>query len=379
MGINVHVYQSDFRFESRIIRVTDTLANLKLFEKIIIFAVFSDDLPQYEEIGNDRSVYRIKTIFSPRSRFLRYFFFFEWMARIFFLSKKMEITTLNPHSVPALAVCCFLKWWKKSKLIYDTHELETEQYVGFSIKKIFSKILERLLISKVDLVFTTSDGYSMWYSGNYKLNNVYTVKNYSVARNQTKFDSKILRNYVQCGEDEFLFIYQGIISEDRGIELLVNVFKKLPIDKHIVFMGFGTMVNYVKEAAAEYKNIHFHPPVSPKDVYRYVQSCDIGFCLIEPVHLSYYHTLPNKLLECLNVGVPVIVSNFPDMTACVSEYDSGWSVEVNEESVFQLIKGISRSELIEKKKNASIWSNIHTWESQEVIIEREYRQLIEKK
>lgn len=373
MKINVHIYQSEFKNESRMLRITDSLSALNLFDEILIFAVYSDGLLEYESIGKSRYVYRLKTFINPKAPFiLRYFFFLEWSIRIFIKLRCKNILAVNPHSVPALPIAFVIKLWKKAKLIYDTHEIETEQYTGYTLSKFFSKIIERLLIRKAELIFTTSDGYSEWYKKTYVLSNVYTVKNFSKRRDIKYLSSKKLRDYTACNDEDLLFIYLGIIDEGRGIDLLLNVFKKLSSDKKVVFMGFGPMVDYVKQISKDYSNIFYHHAVPSNELYNYVCSCDVGFCLIENFHLSYYHTLPNKMLECLNVGVPVIVSDFPDMRNCINQYNSGWVVNPDEQSVFQLIKQISKDDLKNRKQNAQIWSQVNTWETQELILKDIY-------
>lgn len=375
-SINVHIYQSEFRFESRILRITNSLSNLNLFSEIHIFAVHGEGLLEFEDLGNKRYVHRIKTILPSKSNSIfRIFFFIEWVFRILYLSADKNIKVVNPHSVPALPVAWFLKIWKNAKLIFDTHEIETEQYDGLSLKKIFSKIIESIFINSASFIVTTSDGYSNWYKGTYNLKNVYTVKNYSIGRDLSQKSSFSFKDKLGCSDDDILFIYQGIISEGRGVEVLLNVFKSLDSRFHIVFMGLGTMVNEVLKHADIFANIHFHPLVPSSEVHKYVISCDVGFCLIEDIHLSYYHTLPNKLLECLNVSVPVIVSDFPDMSDCINEFNSGWVIENNEKAVFKLISGLNKNEIKQKKNNALLWAKKNTWETQELIIESIYRNL----
>jgi glycosyltransferase involved in cell wall biosynthesis len=81
------------------------------------------------------------------------------------------------------------------------------------------------------------------------------------------------------------------------------------------------------------------------------------------------------MLECLNVGVPVIVSNFPDMKRSVEEFDCGWAVEVDEKYLFQLIRNLDISIIQRKRQNAFKWAQINTWESQEKILIRAYSDL----
>jgi glycosyltransferase involved in cell wall biosynthesis len=39
--------------------------------------------------------------------------------------------------------------------------------------------------------------------------------------------------------------------------------------------------------------------------------------------LNYYYALPNKLFDYISSGVPVVVSDFPEMGSLVRKYDIG--------------------------------------------------------
>ncbi len=376
--INIHLYQSPFQHESRILRVTGTLAKENYFDNIFIIATYSKGLKEVEQIDETRTVYRIKTIISPSlNSLLRYLFLIEWGIRIIIKFRRQNVVVINPHSVPALPLSWFFKRFYNSRIVYDTHEIETEQYIKTSIKKKVSQFLENIFIRDIDFLIAASDGYAKWYQGKYGLKQIAVIKNYSRKRDNNSPDNeKILRRYCNISGKDILFIYQGIIAHGRGIEMLLGVFSQIAPHKHIVFMGLGPLAGLVKEYSNKYNNIHYHPAVRPDEVYKYVQSCDVGFCIIENLFLSYYYTLPNKLLECLNVGVPVIVSNFPDMKKSIDEYNCGWAIEPNVDSIQAMISDITAEQIKEKRKNALEWAIHNTWESQENIMAEIYNKLL---
>jgi glycosyltransferase involved in cell wall biosynthesis len=161
-----------------------------------------------------------------------------------------------------------------------------------------------------------------------------------------------------------LFIYQGLMSPGRGIDLMLPVFEYGDPRKHIVFMGFGRLMGKAEQYAARCRNIHVLPGVAPHEVVRYVSTADVGFCLIERTCLSYYHTLPNKLLESLQGGVPVIVSDFPDMGAVIDQWNCGWKIPVDEARLAEVVAGITAAEVVEKKRQALAWADECYWEQE---------------
>jgi glycosyltransferase involved in cell wall biosynthesis len=55
----------------------------------------------------------------------------------------------------------------------------------------------------------------------------------------------------------------------------------------------------------------------------YIVTADIGVIPIQDVCLSYRYCLPNKLFEMTFAGIPVCVSNLPEMRAFVESEGTG--------------------------------------------------------
>jgi len=60
---------------------------------------------------------------------------------------------------------------------------------------------------------------------------------------------------------------------------------------------------------------------------RYTASADVGIHLIENTCLNHYYCLPNKLFEYMMVGLPVVMSDFPEMGKVVREAQVGLLVD----------------------------------------------------
>ena len=61
--INLHVYPSPFKFESRILRETKSIIELGLADEVIIASGWNKDLKNWERIDDKRSVKRFKLFF----------------------------------------------------------------------------------------------------------------------------------------------------------------------------------------------------------------------------------------------------------------------------------------------------------------------------
>jgi glycosyltransferase involved in cell wall biosynthesis len=175
--------------------------------------------------------------------------------------------------------------------------------------------------------------------------------------------------------DDILFIYQGGLSKGRGIQIILDAFTKVNRKKHIVFMGRGPLEEVIKEYEKQFSNIHLHPPVKPEEVLRYTSSADIGVSLIENTCLSYYYSLPNKVFEYLLSGVPMIVSDFPEMGQFVDENNCGWKVSVDSGAFVKLIETISHEDIIEKKNKVLKCKNNYGWHKEEEALLRIYKSM----
>ena len=138
-------------------------------------------------------------------------------------------------------------------------------------------------------------------------------------------------------------------------------------------MGRGPLEKDIKQYEKEFPNIHFHGAVKPEEVLCYTSSADIGVSLIENTCLSYYYSLPNKVFEYLLSGVPIIVSDFPEMGKLVDENNCGWKIRVDSDALFKLIGKISHKDIFEKKNNVLKCKDNYGWHKEEETLLKIYK------
>ena len=130
-------------------------------------------------------------------------------------------------------------------------------------------------------------------------------------------------------------------------------------------MGYGVLEDMVKEYENNFSNIHFQPAVKPEEGINYTKSADVGIHLLENTCLNHYYSLPNKVFEYIFSGLPLIVTNFPDMGKLIDDYQCGWKVSVDEKSVVDLIEHISKEDIKEKRNNAINCRDNFGWDKEE--------------
>jgi len=371
VAINVHISLNKLTNPSRVLREANTLVDHGVFQKILIFALWDSGLKEEEKYSEGIDVQRIKlrTKRFPTNIVFQLLKYIELIIKIILRLKSKEVTVVNCHGLGALPIGVILKHLKRIALIYDTHELETETHSLRGIRKILSKLTERVFIGFSDVIIVVSDSIKEWYENTYGKNNVVVVRSFPYKKWINRRRSNILKNTFNISDNEVLFIYQGKFAYGRCIETLLNVFSRLNYDKHIVFMGYGQLEEMIKDFAQRYKNIHYHPAVPPDEISSYTKSADVGINLTDNSCLSRYYALSNKLFEYLNSELPVIVSDFPERGRFVDEFSCGWKIrvkdKVSEESVYNFINELTKDEIVQKKENVRKLENIFIWENEE--------------
>lgn len=365
-GVNLHVYQSTLTHESRLLRITKTIAETGLFDRIRIVGRHDPGLEEKETIDEVRQICRVRTKWVGRySGPWKILANLEWTLRILWNYRRVPVACVNCHSLVVLPLCVLLKWQHGSKLVYDTHELETETSTSTGIRKRLAKLIERRLIRFADAVITVTDSIGRWYKREYGLEDVAVVRNTPLRPEAKIAKSSALKEKLGIPAQKPLFIYLGSLGFERGIERLLRVFSLID-DKHVVFVGFGPLVDEAKRYAARHDNIHFHEAVPTSQIAEIASGADVGLALLENSSLNHFYCLGNKVFEYLMCGLPVIVSDFPEMGGIVTNYNCGWRVDPDDDScIAELLSRIEPPEIHQKAENAKTCRLHLVWENEE--------------
>jgi len=364
---NVHINMNEFTNASRVLKQVNSLTKHKIFEKIIIIALGSEKLKEYEKISFDIELYRIRlyTRNLPKGLFFQIIKYLEFLFRTMILLYKVKPKVVNAHAHGVLPFALFAKYLFRSLVVYDAHELETEQTTGMNLRKKLSKWLERKLIHKVDMMLVVSESIADWYVDEYNINRPAVVLN---APNQRELKANNhFREKLSISDEQVILLYQGGLFAGRGVQLILDAFKARTDNKVVaVFMGYGELEQNIKGAAAEKNNIFFFPAVPPQVVLEYTSSADLGIHLIQNTCLNHDYCMPNKLFEYSMAGLPIIVSNMKDMSELVIKNKMGAVIsDFSAKGINQAIDEFLNQDLTIMKVNAYRTACENSWEVQE--------------
>jgi len=363
-----------FTHDSRVLKEALSLNNADY--DVCIVAHGDKDLKNEEEVQGIR-VKRLSYLDRKRtkSKFIKLFKYFSYLVSSVFFTKKFDV--LHCHDLNALPIAVLVRTFynKDVKVVYDAHEYET-QTNGLSkrMQKLLFKI-ERFCLRYVDEVITVGNMIADEYV------RLYDIKKPSLVLNTPPFKevqkSNIFRESLGISEEQAIFLYQGALGRGRGIEEVLNYFKKSSSEDVIVFMGYGTLEDEIQEAAKQYANIYLHKAVNPEVVLEYTSSADFAIATIQDTCLSYRYCLPNKVFEYLMVGLPIIVSELPEMKQLVQKYKVGVVLDSNTENPFQSaildVKNIDTNQLKQSMKEVT---SLYNWQEQEKVLLEVYKTML---
>jgi glycosyltransferase involved in cell wall biosynthesis len=364
---NLHITLTDFSHETRILKQTRSIIRYGIAQKVYIASLHSGNLRKKEYFESNIILNRFKLLSRsmPKLICLQVFKYIELIIVLLMKYRGKNIRIINIHSLSLLPIGVILKHIFKSQLVYDTHELETETIFLSGFRKRVSKCIERKLICFCDIIFVVSESISNWYAIHYEIEKPWVVLN--TPNYEDICSNESLRYDLDISSDKIVFLYQGGLFPGRGIEALLSVFKSIGnINAVIVFMGYGPLKSIIEKNSEEHENIFFQNAVHPDEVLKYTASADFGLSIIENRCLSYYYCMPNKIFEYTMAGVPIIVSNLPEMTSFVDKNQVG--VVIKNESPDSIIEGINR--ILQRDRNqlslnARKSSKRYCWEVEE--------------
>lgn len=358
------------------LRLTDAIAGLGIFDDIHMVGIAQDQLPLDERIDNHRKNVRLQRRMAEGKDGLlaKIVKSAEWSTRVFLRYRGEPIGCVNAHSLAVLPLCVALAAATGAKLVYDTHELETETSGFKGVRQRLGKFVERLFIGRADHIFVVSDSIGDWYSKEYGLEKPTTVRNIPqfLSSPVERVPDEMLA--LPIPENTIRFIYQGGFIKGRGIERLIELFAASP-DKHLILMGSGPLLGFVRAASDTLPNVHLLPSVAPERVLSYTKGADVGICLTDNSCLSHYFSLPNKVFEYLHAGLPVIVNPLYEQQKLVSSYKCGWVASENNNEVTDLLNSIDDSALQQARIGVEVARNDLSWERERAGVERAYREL----
>jgi glycosyltransferase involved in cell wall biosynthesis len=302
---------------------------------------------------------------------------FATHCALFLEAVRQDAHIYHAHDFNVLLTTWLASRFRRARIIYDAHEITTDRE-GYRVSRPVIRLIEGLLVHKVDAMITTNHMRAVFFQKEYG------TKLPLVLQNRSKFQaplhSNILRETLHLQAKVPIILYQGGVQNGRGMRNLVHVAERVE-GAYFVFVGSGRQESVVKEMieAKHLQDRVFMIPMVPLDkLPLYTASADVGVQILRNTCLNHYTTESNKLFEYLMAGLPVVASDFPEMRRIVKDFEVGLVVNPDDvDEIANALKGLiaDRSLYEHFRKNALAAAKQLSWEEQEGTLVRLYQTL----
>ena len=284
---------TDLTYDQRMIRICSSLVQAG-YKVTLVGRKIKNSIPLNEKPFKQK---RINCLFEKGK-----LFYAEYNIRLFFflLFKKMDC--IGAIDLDTILPCYFISRIKKTKRVYDAHELfcEMKEIVTRPvIYKVWKKI-EQFTVTKFRAGYTVNQSIAAEFKKMYGVD-------YEVIRNIA-----VLRQLPEVEKKEKFILYQGAVNEGRSFETLIPAMKE--VDCKLVICGDGNFMQQaqllVKENNLQQKVI-FKGKITPEALRTITSQAYIGVTLFENNGLSNYYSLANRFFDYLHAGIPQLCVDYP--------------------------------------------------------------------
>lgn len=284
---------TDLTYDQRMIRICSSLVQAG-YKVTLVGRKMKNSIPLNEKSFKQK---RINCLFEKGK-----LFYAEYNIRLFFflLFKKMDC--IGAIDLDTILPCYFISRIKKTKRVYDAHELfcEMKEIVTRPvIYKVWKKI-EQFTVPKFRAGYTVNQFIAAEFKKMYGVD-------YGVIRNIA-----LLRQLPKVEKKEKFILYQGAVNEGRSFETLIPAMKE--VDCKLVICGDGNFMQQaqllVKENNLQQKVI-FKGKITPEELRTITSQSYIGVTLFENKGLSNYYSLANRFFDYLHAGIPQLCVDYP--------------------------------------------------------------------
>ena len=232
-----------------------------------------------------------------------------------------EFFVIHAHDFDTLPLAIMLKKLHGWKVVYDAHDHYSSMIADVlphSISNLVSRI-EKYLIKFTDGRIAASEAIA----------NEINTKPFVIvlnAKNLEDYDisSDTIRKFRDRlnPEGKFLIVYIGILKLWTPLPYIIKAIKKLP-DVKLIVGGKGPHEREIIEILKDAKNIEYVGWVNRKNIPLYTLSSDLVILPSNSAKIYTKVSVPNKIMEALAAGKPIIAGTNTEGGRIVKECDAG--------------------------------------------------------
>lgn len=288
--------------------------------------------------------------------------YFEFNWKLYQKLKKIadENTILLANDLDALLPNYLLAKKLSIPLVFDSHEIFSEMPAvqGKMSQKLW-RFLQDKMVPNLKFMITASGSYAKWFQKKYGIEPV-VVQN---APRKIDFQIEISENNPK------VLLYQGALNPFRAIDKAILAMHHLD---NVIFKiaGDGPKKKEYEDLVLKEKlqdKVQFLGKLIPEDLRKITLTADIGMSIEENGGESYEFSLPNKVLDCIQARVPLILSPLPEMLNIKNQFDVGEIIKNHQpENIAKAINLVLDKGRKKYQPELERASDILCWENEEI-------------
>lgn len=234
--------------------------------------------------------------------------------------RKHPAEVVVAHDLPMLPVGRALAAEFGARLVYDSHELYSEQEFSRGQQRSWAAIEQRH-IQACDRVITVNPSIAQELQTRYGLSDVRVIHNAErIAALAPR--SWYLHERFAIPRDDQVLLYQGGFSAGRNLPELVHAMRLVQSPRiHLVLLGDGQLgqsLQRMVERKGLEGRVHLHAAVPQAQLLAITAAADAGVIPYQAICLNNYYCTPNKLFEFVAAGLPILASDLPELRRLVA-------------------------------------------------------------
>jgi glycosyltransferase involved in cell wall biosynthesis len=300
-------------------------------------------LPGSEPLDRPYRTVRMRLLFRRKA-----LFYAEYNLRLLLrllLSRADAFYANDTDTLPANYVAARLR---RKPLFFDAHEMfpEVPELVGRPrVKAVWTHIEDRIfphLRHCCTVCQSIADIYRERYGVDMKV-----VRNVPMRSAASPIGSRPAKP-----SPVRTLLYQGAVNMGRGIEQLIDAMPLLD-GCRLLIAGTGDRYDALRSLVRERRlddRVVFLGRLPLERLRSVTLQADLGLSLLQNKGLNYYYSLPNRIADFAQAGVPVLATDFPEIRRVVEQYGIGRLLPSGDENT-------------PAKLAAAIRATLHEWDS----------------
>lgn len=289
-----------------------------------------------------------------------------------------EADIFHFHDPELIYLGLLIKFIRRKIVIYDVHENVVQQirakkwvpwYLRSPLASTF-QFLERLAMERLDKIILAEDSYTEFVPRNHIV-----LHNYPFAPNY------------QSKSKDIDAIYVGGVLVERGAMEMLQIAREVkvvypefrmeiigPIERNLL----KNMKQFILDQDLK-ENVRLRGRIPNNEAMGYVSRSRIGLAILYPIK-NYVTSIPTKLLEYMQYGIPFISSDFPYWESLISEVECGYFIQNDDVTTAAKIIVELLGDQEKAKKMGQLGRQVvvdnYSWYSEERILLKTYNELI---